>query len=618
MTRTHTTVVMVIATALIACNPTPGATLPQTPVDTSFPLVDDEGTRPDATTADAGDDDAPEDGPSDAGGELAPDAPTDAESDAQSEVDSSTDTSACPTGQPCDDGNNCTINDQCIAGTCEGTPLPCSDDDGLPCTSGACQDGACVTVIAAGFCAISGACWTTGQPNPAGGCQACDPSKNATTWSGDGSTCDDGDPCTHTDTCAPGGGCAGTPIVCPASQNPCVTSQCVAGVCESAPIALGASCNDGDACTMNESCSAGTCTNGVPKDSDGDGAVDVACGGLDCNDGTNALGPNVAEVCTDQLDNDCDGDTDGADSDCELVAPDACTHHSDCYPEGVCARWPGALVNFCSTSCAGAADCEPGYLCSKVPGSANVGFCHVEVPGTTPTGASCNSGAECASQVCIDSVCSAVCFNGTHCPGAGNTCGLIGDVPSGTLAGLCLPNGSYFPNGQQCLLGGNENPGVCASGHCDLMNVPGPYNCAPLCKTQGDCALDQQCDLVLYMDTPNAEAVSYHPIVDTAGTAGQKAPRDSAMACFSRVNPGGTIADGTPCANNDQCLGGRCLALLPGDNTQYCTRFCALDNDCGAGMGCKLEMVTIVSDFLQNFDTLKPDYWTYARICKFD
>jgi hypothetical protein len=52
----------------------------------------------------------------------------------------------------------------------------------------------------------------------------------------------------------------------------------------------GAACEDGNPCTMNSSCSSGTCTGGVPTDSDGDGHLRQGCsGGDDCNDGNGAV-----------------------------------------------------------------------------------------------------------------------------------------------------------------------------------------------------------------------------------------------------------------------------------------------------------------------------------------
>jgi hypothetical protein len=51
----------------------------------------------------------------------------------------------------------------------------------------------------------------------------------------------------------------------------------------------GSSCDDGNLCTQADSCRAGVCQAGSPKDSDGDGRVDAFCGGTDCTD----LDPSV-------------------------------------------------------------------------------------------------------------------------------------------------------------------------------------------------------------------------------------------------------------------------------------------------------------------------------------
>ena len=55
---------------------------------------------------------------------------------------------------------------------------------------------------------------------------------------------------------------------------------------------------------------------GACPDDDGDGYTDEICGGEDCDDADPAIHPGVAEVCTDGVDNDCDGLVDGGDPDC--------------------------------------------------------------------------------------------------------------------------------------------------------------------------------------------------------------------------------------------------------------------------------------------------------------
>lgn len=53
-------------------------------------------------------------------------------------------------------------------------------------------------------------------------------------------------------------------------------------------LAGGAACNDGNACTLGETCQIGACVGGVPPDADLDAHPDADCGGNDCDD-TNPL-----------------------------------------------------------------------------------------------------------------------------------------------------------------------------------------------------------------------------------------------------------------------------------------------------------------------------------------
>ena len=52
---------------------------------------------------------------------------------------------------------------------------------------------------------------------------------------------------------------------------------------------------------------------------DGDGYHDAGCGGSDCNDNAPDINPSAVESCADGVDNDCDSAADGDDSDCAVV-----------------------------------------------------------------------------------------------------------------------------------------------------------------------------------------------------------------------------------------------------------------------------------------------------------
>lgn len=117
-------------------------------------------------------------------------------------------------------------------------------------------------------------------------------------------------------------------------QNVCTDDDCVDFVCENTNNSV--ACDDGDACTMNDVCSAGTCS-GVPLDGDGDGYTSDQCGGNDCNDAVFEINPGVTEaafgdpICEDQVDNDCDQLTDLQDNGCQECSTQAqCDDANSC------------------------------------------------------------------------------------------------------------------------------------------------------------------------------------------------------------------------------------------------------------------------------------------------
>src|SRR5207253_2078698 len=127
----------------------------------------------------------------------------------------------------------CTRTDSCQAGVCTGTnPVTCAAAD-------QCHD--------AGTCdPATGAC--SNPPKP------------------DRAACNDGNPCTRTDSCQ-AGACTGTnPVTCAAAD------QChdagpfdpSTGACSSPAHPVPARCSAGLACTRTDSCQAGVCTGTNP------------------------------------------------------------------------------------------------------------------------------------------------------------------------------------------------------------------------------------------------------------------------------------------------------------------------------------------------------------------
>lgn len=246
----------------------------------------------------------------------------------------------CGNDADCDDGNECT-DDVCNTGTCENVANTAACDDGDSCTlDDACSNGGCAGTPDPG-CAE---CTTDADCDDGNACtnDVCNGVVCANT--ANTAACDDGDACTLSDACS-GGVCAGTPD--PACNectidddcddgDVCTDDTCNAGTCES--IANGAICEDGDACTVDDTCDAGVCA-GSP---------------LDCSD----------------LSDDCNtGECDAATGTCEQVASNegaACDDGDDCTVDDVCSGGlcAGTLDVDCS-ACTTDADCDDGDACTN-------------------------------------------------------------------------------------------------------------------------------------------------------------------------------------------------------------------------------------------------------------
>lgn len=170
----------------------------------------------------------------------------------------------CPAGRGCANGvcinPPCTSDAQCPMGmVCAGGAcitnrcIGVNCDDGNACTTDTClpASGCMHTPVAAGTACPGGQCNGTGTCVPAGFCSG----------RPNGTPCDDGNACTQNDTCQ-NGACVGTPVNCD-DGNPCTTDSCnPATGCVHTPRT--GTCNDGNNCTFNDACQNGVCV-GMPS-----------------------------------------------------------------------------------------------------------------------------------------------------------------------------------------------------------------------------------------------------------------------------------------------------------------------------------------------------------------
>ncbi len=150
----------------------------------------------------------------------------------------------------CSDASVCTSGDACVDGACGGAAIDC--DDAVACTNDACDDlGGCSHAVSDVACDDGNACSD----------DVCDSKAGCSHGSHEGG-CDDGDACTLDDTCDQMS-CAGKAMACDDDKS-CTANTCAGGVCSHGPLADGAPCDDGNACTLKDSCVALSCVGGAP------------------------------------------------------------------------------------------------------------------------------------------------------------------------------------------------------------------------------------------------------------------------------------------------------------------------------------------------------------------
>jgi len=164
-----------------------------------------------------------------------------------------------------------------------GTPLGCNDD-----AAGSTQSSVTVNLAAGQEIRVAvdgqgGACGRF-QLNISGAKSACGPCNTPPTSCHErdgacmgttcvyslktvGASCDDGDACTTRDACNGSGTCLGTAIACDSPGLCQEAGTCVNGTCHYSPAPWGTYCDDGNACTLDETCDGqGSCIAGQHMD----------------------------------------------------------------------------------------------------------------------------------------------------------------------------------------------------------------------------------------------------------------------------------------------------------------------------------------------------------------
>ncbi len=373
------------------------------------------------------------------------------------------------------DGTSCTGGDVCGGGVCladcyiggalytPGAANPANacqvcmppssgnwvdQPDGTSCAPGElCSAGSCVAQ-----CFIAGSWYGAGVANPADACQACVPSMATTGWSTapDGTSCNDDDACTQTDTCQAGTCTGSNPVVCAALDSCHVAGTCdtTTGVCSNPTVANGTTCTggvcQGGLCNNINLCTKVTCTAqdqchvaGTCAPATGICSNPTVANGTPCNDNN----PDTSnDMCT-------AGVCAGVDN-CTV----ACTPVDQCHLAGTCNPTTGVCTN---------------------PNKANGTACDDGNPNTI-------------NDMCTNGVCQGVVACATVTCAAVNQCHAVGTCQAST--GTCTnPNKA---DGTDCGAGNPQMTGyVCSGGVCGPPDPCTGVTCAASddCHEAGTC-----------------------------------------------------------------------------------------------------------------------------------
>ena len=360
----------------------------------------------------------------------------------------------------CDDGNPCTAGDNCNSvGECVGTTNACDCKTDTDCkTTNVCKPLLCQ----GGKCYIDSKTAAVCDPakDPLCATNACDPKtgKCALAAVKQGQACDDGDPCTSKSACAAGDCKGASDVVCD-DGNACTKDLCTNGTgCTFTPSTQG--CDDGDVCTVGDTCSAvGGCKGLAIKCDDGD-----PCTADQCNVKTGACGHEKKANCA------------GCISAADCKDDNACTQDV-CLQDGKCGHL--ALPN-CTKKCTSSAECDDGDVCTTDVCDAGFATCTyatvancVAVQCKSP--ADCNDQNACTSDLCAQSKCVHVpvgCDDKNPC--TNDSCSTTTGTCEHTGVDGCVAVPCQFV--ADCQDANACTTDSCSGGYCSFTFIPG---CSP-------------------------------------------------------------------------------------------------------------------------------------------
>ncbi len=420
-------------------------------------------------------------------------------------------------------------------------------------------------------------------------CQAwqCVEGQCALTAATDGSTCEDGNACTGSDSCL-AGVCVGGGNVCDCQVdgdcndgNVCTDDTCDAQKkCQHAANTLG--CDDSNACTEGDVCADSACKSGPAKTCDDanlctDDQCNIADAACTNTPNTGACQDNnactVGDVCSGG------GCAPGGLITCDdgnLCTDDACDPAQGCVAVANAAPCDDGdlctLNDICAASkCAGAVNaCDDKNVCTVDLCDSKTGTCsHNNIAVDCDDGDACTTGDVCKSGACSPGV-AKVCNDGNVCT--------TDSCDPATANCLTAPAAGACEDGNACTLNDTCADGACAPGTtktCNDNNVCTDDLCDPATgctavNNTASCAPGDTCELGTCsggscQTTGQVGCDDANPCTKDTCTPG--------VGCvFTPITDGTTCSTGTACITASTCQVGVC--------TKGTTTDCTDGKDC--------------------------------------
>ncbi len=467
------------------------------------------------------------------------------DADACNGIETCNPATGCVSGTPlvCDDGRFCNGLESCNPSIgCQRGAQPCTD--AIACTADSCseatdtcihaaEDLACIDGLFCNgleFCDPLNDCTARPPPDCDDGisCTAdsCNEAADRCDHAPDDLPCRDADACNGLETCDPALGCtSAAPLDCD-DGNACTIDACdTADGCVNRPVENGTPCDDANVCSLDDTCQAGLCAAGPPRDCD-DGSF---CNGVEVCDAAAGCQSGLLPDCEDGVACTTDSCNEAADGCDHLAVAAVCDNGLFCDGSEVCNPVSGCQAG-------PSLNCNDGVACT-------VDSCDEAGDSCThaPQASLCADGNACNGEERCDSVAGCLPGPGLEC-GDGNPCTADGCDPVSGCRNTAVTNGTACADGTVCNGAENCQAGLCVAG-------------TPLVCSDGNVCTADQCD--------PASGCS-HPAVAN-GTPCPDADRcDGAETCQA-----GTCAAAAPLACND---GRFCNGIETCDPATGCVR----------------------------------------------